>query len=211
MSEREAQDYRSRYLDLYNDFRRTEKTEKENINDDVVFEIELVKQVGITVDYILLLVEKYRESHGDGEGNEDAEIRAQITRAVDSSPQLRNKKDLVEEFVDSVTVTTSVDEAWPAYVRRKMAEELNRIIEGEKLKADATWDVVPAAFGSGAAYLGGAKIAKLLPPMSRFSRGGEDRKEKQSRVEQKLHELLARFDPLFVEDGSTELMQMRGA
>lgn len=208
LSEREAQDYRSRYLDLYNDFRRNEKTEKENINDDVVFEIELVKQVGITVDYILLLVEKYRESHGDGE---DAEIRAQITRAVDSSPQLRNKKDLVEEFVDSVTVTTAVDEAWPAYVRRKMAQELNRIIEGEKLKADATWDVVPAAFGSGAAYLGGAKIAKLLPPMSRFSRGGEDRKEKQSRVEQKLHELLARFDPLFVEDGSAELMQMRGA
>ena len=81
-----------------------------------------------------------------------------------------------------------------------MAQELNRIIEGEKLKADATWDVVPAAFGSGAAYLGGAKIAKLLPPMSRFSRGGEDRKEKQSR-----------FDPLFVEDGSAELMQMRGA
>lgn len=93
----------------------------------------------------------------------------------------------------------------------QMAQELNRIIEGEKLKADATWDVVPAAFGSGAAYLGGAKIAKLLPPMSRFSRGGEDRKEKQSRVEQKLHELLVRFDPLFVEDGSAELMQMRGA
>ena len=159
----------------------------------------------------MLLVEKYRESHGDVESSEDAEIRAQITRAVDSSPQLRNKKDLVEEFVDSVTVTTSVDEAWPAYVRRKMAQELNRIIEGEKLKADATWDVVPAAFGSGAAYLGGAKIAKLLPPMSRFSRGGEDRKEKQSRVEQKLHELFARFDPLFVEDGSAELMQMRGA
>ncbi|WP_347276392.1 type I restriction endonuclease subunit R, EcoR124 family [Corynebacterium pseudodiphtheriticum] len=144
------------------------------------------------------------------------ELIAEIESIVMRQSQLRDAideivKDLVEEFVDSVTVTTAVDEAWPAYVRRKMAEELNRIIEGEKLKADATWDVVPAAFGSGAAYLGGAKIAKLLPPMSRFSRGGEDRKEKQSRVEQKLHELLARFDPLFVEDGSAELMRMRGA
>lgn len=163
-----------------------------------------------------LSVSSYVEPEDTREIIDIKELIAEIESIVMRQSQLRDAideivKDLVEEFVDSVTVTTAVDEAWPAYVRRKMAQELNRIIEGEKLKADATWDVVPAAFGSGAAYLGGAKIAKLLPPMSRFSRGGEDRKEKQSRVEQKLHELLVRFDPLFVEDGSAELMQMRGA
>jgi type I restriction enzyme R subunit len=94
------QDYRSEYLDLYASLRRP-TDEKETINDDIVFEIELIKQVEITVDYILLLVRKYRDERGDGG---DKEVRAEITRAVDASPSLRNKKDLIEAFVDRVSV-----------------------------------------------------------------------------------------------------------
>jgi type I restriction enzyme, R subunit len=44
-----------------------------------------------------MLVRRYRDAHGDGE---DKEIRAEISRAIDSSPTLRNKKDLIEDFVD---------------------------------------------------------------------------------------------------------------
>ena len=58
--------------------------------------MELVKQVEINVDFILMLVQKYRDARGDGE---DVEIRANISRAIDSSPSLRNKKDLIEDFV----------------------------------------------------------------------------------------------------------------
>ena len=81
---------------------RSDDAEKESINDDVVFEIELIKQVEINVDYILMLVEQYRDASGDGD---DKEIRAAIERAVDSSPSLRNKKDLIEEFVESLSAT----------------------------------------------------------------------------------------------------------
>jgi type I restriction enzyme, R subunit len=71
---------------------------RSSINDDVVvFEIELIKQVEINVDQVLMLVEQYRDAKGDGD---DREIRAATERAVDSSPSLRNKKDLIEEFVD---------------------------------------------------------------------------------------------------------------
>ncbi|MEX3505682.1 type I restriction endonuclease subunit R, partial [Corynebacterium sp. LK2510] len=66
LTQRQGQDYRSVYLDLHAEFRNREAVEKEPINDDVVFEIELIKQVEINVDYILMLVEKYREQHGDG-------------------------------------------------------------------------------------------------------------------------------------------------
>ena len=76
--------------------------EKESINDDVVFEIELIKQVEINVDYILMLVEKYREERGDGADNE-IDALAKIRRAIDSSLSLRNKKDLIVAFVDSVS------------------------------------------------------------------------------------------------------------
>ena len=79
------------YLDLYAELRSATDAEKESIIDDVVFEIELIKQVEVNVDYILMLVEKYREAarrrqrHG-------GQTLAKIQRAIDSSPTLRNKK-----------------------------------------------------------------------------------------------------------------------
>ena len=87
---------------------RPTNADKEPINDDIVFEIELIKQVEINVDYILMLVQKYRDAKGAGE---DKEIRATISRAVDASPTLRNKKDLIEDFVDSVSASAGVDES----------------------------------------------------------------------------------------------------
>jgi hypothetical protein len=61
LTARQHQDYRSVYLDLYAEFRKDRDGDKEPINDDVVFEIELIKQVEINVDYILMLVQKYRD------------------------------------------------------------------------------------------------------------------------------------------------------
>ena len=122
---REMQDYQSVYLDLYADFRRERDGARESINDDVVFEIELIKQVEINVDYILMLVAKFRDERGDGD---DIEVRAAISRAVDASPSLRNKKDLIEAFVDSLSVSGEVDEQWRVFIDARRAEELERII-----------------------------------------------------------------------------------
>lgn len=104
LSERQVQAYTSVYLDLYAEFRRAERAGKESIVDDVVFEIELVKQVEINVDYILMLVQRYRETRGP---LKDREVRDATTRAVDSSPSLRTKKDLIEAFVDACQRTAT--------------------------------------------------------------------------------------------------------
>ena len=82
LTERQAQDYRSVYLDLYAEFRKDSSAEKESINDDIVFEIELIKQVEINVDYILMLVQKWREVRGDG-SDKEVDAVAKIKRAVD--------------------------------------------------------------------------------------------------------------------------------
>ena len=94
-------------------------------NDDVVFEMELIKQVEINVDYILLLVEKYRAAKGDGT---DMEVRAEIERAVDASPSLRNKKDLIEDFVDSVSNDGAVDAEWRRFVAARRRAELSPFV-----------------------------------------------------------------------------------
>lgn len=190
LTPRAMQDYQSVYLNLYQDFRTQRDAEKESILDEVVFEIELIKQVEINVDYILMLVEQYRDAKGDGD---DKEIRAAIDRAVSSSPSLRNKKDLIEAFVDSLSATAEVDQAWAAFVAAKRAEELDRIITEEGLDPDATRSFVDAAFRDGAVQPTGTAITKILPPVSRFGQSGGHAAKKAS----VLAKLGAFFDRFF--------------
>ena len=189
LSEREFQDYQSLYLNLYAEFRNASKEDKESINDDVVFEIELIKQVEINVDYILMLVEKYLKKKGSGE---DIEIRVAIERAVNSSPSLRNKKDLIEEFVDSVSTNSKVDAEWAKYIATKKVEELDRIINEEGLNADGTKAFVENAFRDGAIPTTGTAITKILPPTSRFNKENNHALKKQS-VLDKLSMFFERF------------------
>jgi len=177
LSDRDFQDYQSLYLNLYAEFRSASEAEKETINDDVVFEIELIKQVEINVDYILMLVERYIKAKGT---EQDKEIRATIERAINSSPSLRNKKDLIEQFVDSVSTTAKVDAEWLAFVSRKKAEELERIIADEGLNAEETKAFVDNAFRDGAIPVTGTAITKILPPVSRFSKNNNHSAKKQT-------------------------------
>jgi type I restriction enzyme, R subunit len=189
LTDRQMQDYRSEYLDLYASFRQLQDGEKEAINDDVIFEIELIKQVEITVDYILLLVQKYRDERGDGE---DKEVRAEITRAIDASPSLRNKKDLIEAFVDRVSVAGELDEEWSAYVAARRDAELTQLIADENLQPEATREFVNRAFRDGALQTTGVAITKVLPPTPRFSAGG-GHGEKKQRVLDRLGEFFERY------------------
>lgn len=187
LTDRQMQDYRSVYLDIYASIRQ--QVEREAINDDVVFEIELIKQVEITVDYILLLVQKYRDERGDGD---DREIRAEITRAIDASPTLRNKKDLIEAFVDRVSVAGQVDEEWSAFVAARRDAELEQIIRDESLQPDATREFIDRAIRDGALQSTGVAITKVLPPVSRFAADGAHGEKKQ-RVLDRLGEFFERF------------------
>lgn len=189
LSERQAQDYRSIYLDLYAEFRRAADAEKERINDDIVFEIELIKQVEINVDYILMLVDKHRAQRGDGD---DTEVRAEITRAIDASPSLRNKKDLIEAFVDRVSASGEIDQEWADYVAARRAAELDRIIAEENLQPDQTREFVDRAFRDGGIQTTGTAITRILPPITRFS-ADRAHAEKKQRVITKLGEFFERF------------------
>ncbi len=197
LTERQGQDYRSIYLDLYAEFRRGSGAELELINDDLVFEIELIKQDEINVDYILMLVQKYREKFGDGD---DIELRATIVRAVDASPSLRNKKDLIEAFVDSVSASGEVDEEWQVFVAARRSEELESIIESEGLRPDETRSYIKTAFRDGAIQSSGTAVTKILPPVSRFAADGTHSEIKQ-RVLTRLAAFFERFFTVSSEGG----------
>ncbi|MDN6350069.1 MAG: type I restriction endonuclease subunit R [Yaniella sp.] len=196
LSERQSQDYRSIYLGFFAEFKESRDADKETINDDVVFEIELIKQAEINVDYILMLIEKYRELRGDGE---DKEIRAQITRAVDSSPSLRNKRDLVEAFVDSVSANGEIEEEWRKFIVGKQEVELHNIIKEENLRPEEATNFVERAFRDGEVATSGIEVTNIMKPVSRFAAGGSNG-EKRKTVIEKLKKFFDRFVGLYSED-----------
>lgn len=187
LSERDVQDYHSAYIDLYNEFRKNVEEEKENINDDVVFEMELIKQVEINIDYVLGLIKKYHEDH-----IKNRELLVDINKAIDSSVELRNKKDLINQFITSLDVNSIVDEDWRKFVEEKKVEELEQIIKNENLDREATYKFIKNAFRDGSVPATGTAISKVLPPVSRFSPTGE-RSQKRESVLSKLTSFFERF------------------
>ena len=187
ISERNLQDYLGRYQDLRDEWKNRRPTgEKEDITDDIVFEIELIKQIEINIDYILMLVKKYHDSHCD-----DKEVLITIQKAIDASPELRSKKALIENFIAGINDVTDVMVEWREYVAQEKERQLTEIIRDENLKENETRKFMEIAFRDGAVKTTGTDIDKLLPPMSRF--GGGNRAEKKQGVIAKLLGFFERF------------------
>ncbi len=187
ISQRDLQDYLGRYQDLRDEWISRAKAEKEDITDDIVFEVELIRQIEINIDYILMLVKKYHDSHGD-----DKEILITIQKAVDASPELRSKKQLIENFIAGINDVDDVMIEWNRFVAEEREKELTQIIREEKLREEETRKFLANAFRDGEIKTTGTDIDKLLPPVSRFGGDGARAKKKQTVID-KLKKFFQRF------------------
>ena len=186
LTSRDFQDYQSVYIDLYQDFSKDKTADKEKINDDIVFEIELIRQVEINIDYILMLVAKYHD------GNcEDKSILVTIDKAISSSIQLRSKKELIENFIRTVNADTKVDEDWRKFVVEQKETDLSVIIDGEKLKPEETRKFIDNSFRDGTLKTTGTDIDRIMPPVSRF--GGGNRAAKKQGIIEKLTKFFEKY------------------
>lgn len=186
LTERDLQDYLGKYQDLRDEWKsRRRDGEKEDITDDVVFEIELIKQIEINIDYILMLVKKYHDSHCD-----DKEVLITIHKAIDASPELRSKKALIDNFIDGINDVSDVMVGWREYVAKEKERQLNEIITEESLKPEETHKFIENSFRDGGIKTTGTDIDKIMPPVSRF--GGGREKKKQTIIE-KLKAFFERF------------------
>ena len=180
------QDYQSIYIDLWHEMATPAKSDKESINDDITFEIELIKQVEINIDYILMLIEKYHKSNCT-----DKEILTTIDKAIGSSIQLRSKKQLIEQFIKTVNASGNVGEEWRKFICRQKDNDLEEIITTERLKADETKTFIDNSFRDGELKTIGTDIDGILPPMSRF--GGNNREVKKQTVIDKLKSFFEKY------------------
>ena len=187
ISERDLQDYLGRYQDLHDEWRnRKPEGEKEDITDDVIFEVELIRQIEINIDYILLLVKKYHDSHC-----QDKEVLITIRKAVDASPELRSKKALIETFIAGINDVDDVLVEWRSYVSEEREKQLMQIITEERLNEAETRRFLEDSFRNGEVKTTGTDIDKLMPPVSRF--GGGNRAAKKQTIIDKLKAFFERF------------------
>ncbi len=186
LSERDFQDYTGMYVDLYQKYKQKDDGEKESIKDDIVFEMELVKQVEVNIDYILMLVAKYHQSNC-----EDKEILGTIDKAIKSSLALRSKKELIDGFISKINADTNVMDDWGKFVKEQKEIDLKKIINDENLNEEETRKFLDNAFRDGQVKTNGTDIERILPPMRRF--GGGNRAKKKENIIVKVKKFFEKY------------------
>ena len=202
LSERDFQDYTGMYVDLYQKYKQKDDGEKESIKDDIVFEMELVKQVEVNIDYILMLVAKYHQSNC-----EDKEILGTIDKAIKSSLALRSKKELIDGFISKINADTNVMDDWGKFVKEQKEIDLKKIINDENLNEEETRKFLDNAFRDGQVKTNGTDIEKILPPMRRF--GGGNRAEKKENIIVKVKKFFEKYFGLGTTDRNDDGFEYR--
>lgn len=189
LTQRERQDYQSVYLSLNEKYRKEKEGDAVNIADDLVFEIELIKQLTVNIDYILLMVEKYIKAKG---GTAKELVLADITSTIDSRPELRSKKELILGVISTVNNKTDVTAEWGRFVTEQTEKELKDVIAEENLNDAKTRKFIAYCLEDGEIKETGTDLDDILPPMSMFEEP-QKRARKKRVVLEKLKAFLDKF------------------
>lgn len=168
---RDFQDYKSRYLDLYDKYRSTR--EMSDINGDIVFELELIGQDEINIDYILIQLEKYHAAQCM-----DKEILITLKKAIDSSPEFRSKRELIETFIAKINKVSDVISEWIQHIRQQRENDIQTIITEENLKPEPAREFLENALKFGEVKTTGTDINNFMSPLSMFERNREEKKQR---------------------------------
>lgn len=136
MSEQQFEDYKSKYLDLYDKVKSDHQKEKVSILDDVDFELELIHRDEINVAYILKLLANLK----DAKKAEQEKKRKEILDILSGEAHLRSKRELIEKFIlENLPViedSEDVPEAFEKFWNEEQIKAFNKLVEEENLVAD---------------------------------------------------------------------------
>ena len=187
LAPRDMQDYIGLYNDLYEKYKNRGKEDSESIKDDIVFEMELVKQVEVNIDYIIMLVEKYHKTNC-----KDKEILVSIDKAIKSTLALRSKKELIEAFIERINVNSDIQKDWRKFIEEQKEKDLVDLITEENLNEEETRKFIINSFRDGFVKVLGTDIEKILPAMRRF--GGGNRTERKQIIVDKVLKYFEKYN-----------------
>lgn len=142
LSEQDFEDYKSKYLDLYDKVKSSTSKEQVSILEDVDFEIELIRRDDINVYYILRLLANYQGATKA----EKERIKATINNLLNSEIQLRSKRELIEEFINenlpeiqnSDEIPDEFDEFWSV----KQKEAFAKLCKDENIPPEKVSEII---------------------------------------------------------------------
>ncbi len=141
MSEQMFEDYKSKYLDLYEKIKIDKTSEKVSILEDVDFELELIHKDEINVSYILKLLARYK----DLKESDRQAFRDNIINILNSNPQLRSKRELIEKFINenlSRVDAENIEEEFEKFWDDERVKEFDKICEEENLIKDEVKNLI---------------------------------------------------------------------
>jgi type I restriction enzyme R subunit len=133
IKEQEFENYKSKYLDLYDKTR--EVKEKTSILDEVDFELELIHRDDITVSYILALLANLKVTTLE----EKERKQKEILDLVAGETKLRSKRELIEKFIIEnlpLIQSENIEEDYNSFMDAEKLKAFNKFVEDEKLNAD---------------------------------------------------------------------------
>lgn len=187
LNERDKQDYQSHYISTYEELRK-DKDDKESTLDEVEFEVELLAQVEVSIEYILELIAKY---HKDQATNYEP-----ILKLLDSSLSLRSKKELFLRFIDSLHTQSNVAKDFSTYIKTHKNNALQDIINTLDLDPKKTKEFMQDSFERGELRDYGRAFDEILPPSPLFGKGAEQTHKVRKQALEKLQAFFELFKGL---------------
>ncbi|EDP6920328.1 HsdR family type I site-specific deoxyribonuclease [Campylobacter upsaliensis] len=187
LNERDKQDYQSHYISTYEELRK-DKDDKESTLDEVEFEVELLAQVEVSIEYILELIAKY---HKDQATNYEP-----ILKLLDSSLSLRSKKEFFLRFIDSLHTQSNVAKDFSTYIKMCKDNALQDIINALDLDPKKTKEFMQDSFERGELRDYGRAFDEILPPSPLFGKGAEQTHKVRKQALEKLQAFFELFKGL---------------
>jgi type I restriction enzyme R subunit len=133
LTEQGFEDYKSKYLDLYDKVKTSTTKQKESILDDVDFQLELIHRDEINVAYILRLLAKLKGTTPEDQQKEKQAILDILT----GEATLRSKRELIQKFINEnlphIEDPNNVPETFETYWAQEQQKALDAISQEEKL------------------------------------------------------------------------------
>ena len=186
ITEQELNDYKSKYLDIY-DLTDRQNTDKVSVLKDVDFEIELLRTDNINVAYIINLLREL-----DPESPSFDKDKKFIHDIMQSSHNIKSKSELIDNFITENIVEAqkpiNIDLELPKYFEREKNKEIHELVEKEKVSDDKTRNIIKEYEYSGKFYNDEIKKSFTEPNI-----GFLERKHKTDYIKDKIINLVEKF------------------
>ena len=142
LDEQTFEDYKSKYLDIHDRTRSQNDEEPQSLIDEVDFELELIQRDDINVAYILKLLAKLQQAAKDKcPAAEYQQQKAELLNELDKEVQLRNKKDIIEKFIDTqipeIEPEAKIESVFRDFWYRERRAAIQHLCEVENLDENA--------------------------------------------------------------------------